>query len=77
MEQSALKNVNNNVNTNIYSYLDTSAGQSSNLYLNVVHFSTPVFIRHMWKLKKVVFPAWVINMRCSIMAYAFKVLNYP
>ncbi len=24
--------------TNIYSYLETSAGQSSNLYLNVVHF---------------------------------------
>ncbi len=38
MEQSALKNVNNNLNTNIYSYLETSGGQSSNLYLNVVHF---------------------------------------
>jgi len=27
-----------NVNTNIYYYLETSGGQSSNLYLNVVHF---------------------------------------
>ncbi len=27
-----------NVNTNIYSYLETSGGQSSNLYLKVVHF---------------------------------------
>jgi hypothetical protein len=33
-----LKNVNNYLNTNIYSYLDTSGGQSSNPYLNVVHF---------------------------------------
>ncbi len=38
MEQRALKNVNNCLNTNIYSYLVTSGGQSSNLYINVVHF---------------------------------------
>ncbi len=38
MEQRTLKNVNNCLNTNIYSYLETSGGQSSNLYLNVVHF---------------------------------------
>ncbi len=38
MEQRALKNVNNYLNCNIYSYLETSGGQSSNLYLNVVHF---------------------------------------
>jgi hypothetical protein len=38
MEQHALKYVYNWLNTNIYSYLETSGGQSSNLYLNVVHF---------------------------------------
>jgi hypothetical protein len=38
MEQRTLKNVNNCWNANIYSYLETSCGQSSNLYLNVVHF---------------------------------------
>jgi hypothetical protein len=38
MEQHALKNVNNCLNTNIYSYLDASGGQSSNLHLNVIHF---------------------------------------
>jgi len=38
MEQHALKNVNNYLNTNIYSYLETSGGHSSNLYLNIVHF---------------------------------------
>jgi hypothetical protein len=38
MEQRNLKNVNNCLNTNIHSYLDTSGGQSYNLYLNVVHF---------------------------------------
>ncbi len=38
MEQRASKNVNNCFNTNIYTYLETSGGQSSNFYLNVVHF---------------------------------------
>jgi len=38
MEQCALKNVSNHLNITIYSYLDTSGGQSSILYLNVVHF---------------------------------------
>ncbi len=38
MEQRALKNVNNYLNTNIYSYLETSGGQNPNLYLNVVDF---------------------------------------
>jgi hypothetical protein len=38
MEQRALKNVNNFMNTNIYSYLETSGGQSSNPYLDVAHF---------------------------------------
>jgi hypothetical protein len=38
MEQYTLKNVNNGLNTNIYSYLETSGGQSYNLYLNVVQF---------------------------------------
>ena len=38
MEQRTLKNVSNCLKTNIYSYLETSSGQSSNLYINVVHF---------------------------------------
>ncbi len=38
MEQSAFKNVNNCLKSNIYSYLETSGGKSSNLYSNVVHF---------------------------------------
>ncbi len=32
------KNVNNYLNTDIYFYLETSGGKSSNLYLNVGHF---------------------------------------
>jgi hypothetical protein len=39
MEQGALKIVNSYLNTNIYSYLVTTGGQSYNLYLNPVHFS--------------------------------------
>ncbi len=43
MEQQALKNVNNCVNTNIYSYLETSSGKISSLYLKAVHlFNTSV-----------------------------------
>ncbi len=38
MEQHALRIVNNCLNTNIYSYLEKSGGQNSNLHLNVVHF---------------------------------------
>ncbi len=36
------KIVNNHLNMSICSYLETSGGQSSHLYFNVVHFSTPV-----------------------------------
>jgi hypothetical protein len=38
MEQRTLKNVNNCLYTNIYSYLETSGGISYSSYLNVVHF---------------------------------------
>ncbi len=38
MDQRALKNVHNCLNTYIYSYLETSTGQSSNVYLNGDHF---------------------------------------
>jgi hypothetical protein len=38
MEQYALKNVNNCLNTNIYSYLETSSGSSDNLNFYVLHF---------------------------------------
>ena len=38
MEQHTFKNVNSCLNTNTYSYLETSGGQSYNPYLNVVHF---------------------------------------
>ncbi len=55
MEQHTLENVNNCSNTNINSYLETSGGQNSNMYLNVVHFLAPVLIRHLWQAKTVVF----------------------
>jgi len=38
MEQYTLKNVNNYLNTNIYSYLEKFTGQKFDLYLNGVHF---------------------------------------
>ncbi len=60
MEQNALKNVNHCLNTNIYSYLWTFFGHSSNLYLNFVIFSTPLLIRHLWQLETVVFLHWCL-----------------
>ncbi len=54
MAQHTLKSVNNYFNTNIDSYLETSEGQSFNLYLNLVHFLTPELIRHLWQLKTIV-----------------------
>jgi hypothetical protein len=60
IEQHALKSVNNYLNTNIYSYLETSGGQSSNLYLDTVPFSRPVLIRHLWQLQTVVFLLWFL-----------------
>ncbi len=47
IEQHAFKNENNCLKTNIHSYLETFGGQSSDLYLNVAHFSTQVLIRHL------------------------------
>ncbi len=44
MKQHALRNVNNCMNTNIYSYLETSGGQSSDPYFNDVHiFNTSAY----------------------------------
>ncbi len=60
MEQSTLKNVNNCLDINIYSYFETSGGQSSGLYLIVVPFFTPVLIRYLWELKTVVFLHWCL-----------------
>ncbi len=37
------KNVNNCLKTNIYSYLETSGGQSYILYINAVHFFNTSF----------------------------------
>jgi hypothetical protein len=61
----AFKNVNNCLLTNIYFYLKTSGGQSSDLYLNVVHFFNTVLIRHLWHLKTFVFLHWC-NFNCKL-----------
>jgi hypothetical protein len=38
------------MNSNIYSYLETSGGQGSNPYLNIDHFLTPEPIRNQWQM---------------------------
>ncbi len=67
MEQHTLKNVHKCLNTNVYSYFATYGGQSYNLNLNVVHFSTPGVIRHLWQLKTLVFLHWCLL--CAIMSH--------
>ncbi len=68
MEQHTLKNENNCSNTNFYSYLETSDGQSSNLHLNVLHrFKTKVNLTSM-AAQDSYFPALVSNVCCSIEA---------
>ncbi len=66
MEQRTLKNVNNGLNTNIYYHLKTSGGQSSNLYLNVVHFFNTSVNKTSVAALDSCFPALVSNMCCSI-----------
>ncbi len=61
MEQHTLENVNNYLNTNVYSYLETSGVQSYYIYIEMYFiFSTPVLIRHLWQLKTVVFVHWYL-----------------
>jgi hypothetical protein len=60
MEVRTLKDINKYLNSNIYFFLETTGGQSSNLYLNVVQFLTPVLSRHLWLLKTVVFLHWCL-----------------
>jgi hypothetical protein len=50
MKQGNLKNANNCLNTNVYSYLETSGGKSYILHLNVIDI-----YRHLWQFKTVVF----------------------
>jgi hypothetical protein len=51
MEQRALKNVNTYLNTNIYSYLETSGGQRYILYLKVLHTSNLQLTKNTSNLK--------------------------
>ncbi len=65
MEEHALKSVNKCLNTNIFSYSETSGGQGPNLYLNVVHFFfTSVNLISVAALDSC-FLVWVSNMCCS------------
>jgi hypothetical protein len=60
MEEHTLKNVNSCLNTNISSYLETSVVKVL-IYISMSFiFSTPVLIRHLRKLKTVVFLHWCL-----------------
>ena len=74
MEQRTLKNVDNYLKTNVYSYLGTSGGLSSDRYLNVVNFSTPELIRHLWQLKTIVFLHWHLIRTVLLFEYQHLIL---
>ncbi len=52
MEEHVLKNVNSGWNIKISFYLETSGGQNSNMYSNVVHFLTPLLMDICGSLKR-------------------------
>jgi hypothetical protein len=60
------KNVNICLNTNIYTNLETSGGQSSNLYLSVIRFFNASVNETSVAASESCFPALVSNTRCSI-----------
>jgi len=71
-EQHTLKNGNNCLNTNIFSYLETSGGQNCDLYLNVVHFFNTSVNETSVAAQDSCFPALVSNMCCSIVSDTHK-----
>jgi len=72
MEQHTSKIVSNCFNTNIYSYLETSGGQSLNQYLNVVHFCNTSVILTSVAAQDRCFTALVSIMHCSIIVKKHK-----
>jgi hypothetical protein len=64
MEQHTFKNAINCLNTTIYSFLEIPGDQSSNLYLNVVHFFNIIF-----KDQKKLFYTNFKPMACTIKPY--------
>jgi hypothetical protein len=74
MEQHDLKNIKNCLNTNIYSYLEISGGQSSNPYLNpyLNLFSIPELIRNLRQLRTVVFLHWCLIHAVPLVKEEFK-----
>jgi hypothetical protein len=70
----ALKNVNNCLNTNIYSHLETSGGQSSNPYLNVVYFINGSVNKTSVAAEDSCFPALVSYVYCSNVRTALSIV---
>ncbi len=70
MEKRALKNVNNCLNTNVYSYLETPGGESSNLYYTIVYF-----FMHLLHLKTVVLLHWCLICGVLLEGHALKNVN--
>ncbi len=70
-----LKNVNKSMNTNISIYLETSVGQSSNLYLNVANFFNTTVNQISVATNDTCFRALVSNTCCCSIAYTTKQPN--
>ncbi len=66
MEQHTFNNINSDWNTKISLYLETSGGQNSTLYLNVIHFFNTSVNKTFVAAYDSCFPAQASNMCCSI-----------
>jgi len=66
IEQLTLNTINSDWNTKISLYLETSGGQNSTLYLNVVHFFNNTVNKTSVKAYDTCFPAQESNLCCSI-----------
>jgi hypothetical protein len=74
MEQRSLKNVNNYLNINIYSYVEGHLVFRVIIYIYMWFlFSTPVLIRHLWQLKTVVFLHWCLI--CAVLLAVYMKQN--
>ncbi len=66
MEQHALKNVNNHLNTNNYCFFEISGVQSYNLYLTIVHFFNTSINQTSVAAEDSCFPTLESSTPCSI-----------
>jgi hypothetical protein len=65
------------LDTKISFYSETSGDQKSNLYINVVNFSSPGLIGHLWQFKIVVFLHRCLLCAVLLILECSKLVSWP